>query len=299
MGTPQYLAPEQARGLAVSPQTDVYSLGVMAYELFLEQLPFEAETAAEVMAMHLRAVPPPPRELWPDIPAELESLLLAMLAKPPDERPTMAEVARRLEAVRAELVKRRALCSRPPRIPTPAMPLAQPVLRRVRSSGGAPTEPYTWRSETRRWQYALGGLALAVSGLMFWISRAGDRAASAATTPAAITSAGPAPVVRALHPVEPSAVEPVAVERAAVEPLASAPEITLDAAPLRTAVASPGDLALRTAVAVEPVAPPTAPRARLPVPARAATRPASPPSSPAAPRLRAKVDPDGTLDVYR
>ena len=74
VGTPQYLAPEQARGAAVSPQTDVYSLGVMAYELFLEQLPFEAETSAEIMAMHLRATPPPPSELWPDIPPGLENL---------------------------------------------------------------------------------------------------------------------------------------------------------------------------------------------------------------------------------
>src|SRR5262249_33277987 len=65
MGTPQYLSPEQARGQEVSPQTDVYSLGVMAYELFLEQLPFEAETAAEVMAMHLRAPPPPRRVARP------------------------------------------------------------------------------------------------------------------------------------------------------------------------------------------------------------------------------------------
>ena len=53
VGTPQYLAPEQARGGTVSPATDVYSLGVMAYELFVEELPFQAETAAEIMAMHL------------------------------------------------------------------------------------------------------------------------------------------------------------------------------------------------------------------------------------------------------
>ncbi|HEV7556380.1 MAG TPA: serine/threonine-protein kinase, partial [Kofleriaceae bacterium] len=71
VGTPHYLAPEQARGAAVSAKTDVYSIGVMAYELFLEQLPFEAETAAEIMTMHLRTAPPLPSELWPDIPAAL------------------------------------------------------------------------------------------------------------------------------------------------------------------------------------------------------------------------------------
>ncbi len=307
MGTPQYLSPEQARGLAVSPQTDVYSLGVMAYELFLEQLPFEAETAAEVMALHLRATPPPPGELWPDIPAELEALLLAMLAKQPDERPTMVDVARRLDAVRGELLRRRRVRSgsqrvaalEPPRTPS------RPV--RVKSSGLAPTEPFTWRSETRRWQYAIGGLALALSGLMFWISRAGDRAANAATTAEAITSASPG-ATRAFHPVEPTgAIAPRTTADTAVHLLdgpsaPSAPEISLEAAPLRTAAASPGDLVLRPAVAVEPVAPrahPPRPPAAPHVPARVASPPAASPSAPATPRLRAKVDPDGTLDVYR
>ncbi|MEJ7599811.1 MAG: serine/threonine-protein kinase [Kofleriaceae bacterium] len=98
VGTPQYLSPEQARGGAVSAQTDIYSLGVMAYELFMEQLPFEAETAAEIMVMHLRQAPPPPSEMWPDIPPALEQLILQMLAKAPDQRPTTLEVARRLEA---------------------------------------------------------------------------------------------------------------------------------------------------------------------------------------------------------
>ena len=85
VGTPQYLSPEQARGGDVSPQSDVYSLGVMAYELFLEQLPFEAETSAEIMAMHLRATPPPPRDLWPDIPPQLEHLIL-FVERLPDAR---------------------------------------------------------------------------------------------------------------------------------------------------------------------------------------------------------------------
>ena len=66
VGTPHYLSPEQARGDEVTPATDVYSLGVMAYELFLAQLPFVAETSAEVVTMHLRAAPPPPSELWPE-----------------------------------------------------------------------------------------------------------------------------------------------------------------------------------------------------------------------------------------
>jgi serine/threonine-protein kinase len=314
MGTPQYLSPEQARGLAVSPQTDVYSLGVMAYELFLEQLPFEAETAAEVMAMHLRAVPPPPSELWPDIPAELEELLLAMLAKQPDQRPTMAEVARRLEAVGGEFQRRMHRAGRrPSSAPAESRPVSAPC--RVRSSGLAPTEPFAWRYETRRWQYAIGGLAVAVAGLMFWISRAGDRAANAATAPAAVISASHAPV-RAAHPIEPIGATGSQIAAGAAVHLLDAPAAppalddselpAPDAAPLRTAEVRPGDLVLRPAIAIEPAAPSATHRGRparapaaAPASARVATPPAASPSSPAMPRLRAKADPDGTLDVYR
>lgn len=99
IGTPQYLSPEQACGAPVSGKTDVYSLGVMAYELFLGELPFRAGTSAEVMAMHLRTAPQPPRELWPEIPPALEALMLAMLAKAPAARPPMHEVECRLDAL--------------------------------------------------------------------------------------------------------------------------------------------------------------------------------------------------------
>ncbi|MBA2544807.1 MAG: serine/threonine protein kinase, partial [Deltaproteobacteria bacterium] len=121
IGTPQYLSPEQARGGEVSTKTDVYSLGVMAYELFLEHLPFEAETAAEIMTMHLRAVPPPASEAWPDIPPALENLLHEMLAKQPDHRPTTLDVARRLEAIRDDLENRRRAGTQPPTIATPIL----------------------------------------------------------------------------------------------------------------------------------------------------------------------------------
>jgi serine/threonine-protein kinase len=272
----------------VSPQTDVYSLGVMAYELFLEQLPFEAETAAEVMAMHLRATPPTPSELWPDVPPELEQLLLAMLAKSPDRRPTMTEVAQRLEAVRGEL-QRRCRVRSGPRLPapnvrrTPSRP--GPVLS---ATGLAATESFAWRAETRRWQYAIGGLALALSGLMLVISRAGDRAASAATAPAAIAEEaarvtpperGPAPAAAdrddATEPDPPAAGatgEPE-VQRA----LATSP------APVRPAVLR----SIRPERSAHRAAPRTAPR----------VEPAH--SPPALPRRGAKADPDGTLDVYQ
>ncbi|MDQ3369652.1 MAG: serine/threonine protein kinase, partial [Myxococcota bacterium] len=127
VGSPPYLSPEQARGAHVTAQTDVYSLGVVAYELFLGQRPFDADSAAELMAMHIRTAPPPPHEHWPFIPRALDELLLAMLAKQPEVRPTMCQVARRLGNVRAELASRHrafdAAIEQAPPVSTPGHPV--------------------------------------------------------------------------------------------------------------------------------------------------------------------------------
>jgi serine/threonine-protein kinase len=212
VGTPQYLAPEQARGAQVSPQTDVYSLGVMAYELFLEQLPFEAETSAEIMAMHLRCAPPPPSELWPDIPPTLENLLLAMLAKDPDARPTMLAVAHALEQLRGELLARRVEV--PAERPSGRIATVLPALRRSSrhdcANGFSPTEPAEWPESHRRWHVAIGALAIAASTTMFLLTRSTEPA-NAASKPdsigqvsASITAPAPAPAQLELAPPAPA-----------------------------------------------------------------------------------------------
>ncbi|MGN6111287.1 MAG: serine/threonine-protein kinase, partial [Kofleriaceae bacterium] len=208
VGTPQYLAPEQARGATVSPQTDVYSLGVMAYELFLEQLPFEAETSAEIMAMHLRSAPPLPRELWPDIPPPLEQLLLQMLAKLPEHRPSMREVAQQLERIRGALLHRRIAPHPLPtpipvhRVESPATEPARPSRRRA-TSGLAPTEPAAWRPAPQRWPYALGALALVASAALYVVSRTGDSSAAVAVPRGALPAA-----LDTLRPPPPEAAAP-------------------------------------------------------------------------------------------
>jgi serine/threonine-protein kinase len=193
VGTPQYLAPEQARGGVVTEKTDVYSLGVMAYELFVEQLPFEAETSAEIVAMHLRAQAPPPSELWPDVPIELEHLLMAMLAKPPDDRPTMLEVARALESVQVELVRRRS---------EPAVVVATAPCEVWQSAPGLAQTEMAKRPRARRLQYVLGAVALVAAAALFELARDGEtdrapapaaRVAPVAATPPQTRPAAPAP----------------------------------------------------------------------------------------------------------
>jgi serine/threonine-protein kinase len=102
-GTLTYVAPEQVRGDEITPAADVYSLAVMAYQLLLGEPPFASANDLELLDLHLRAAPPRPRTRWAGIPHALEATLLAMLAKQPADRPSLAEVTQALRAARARV----------------------------------------------------------------------------------------------------------------------------------------------------------------------------------------------------
>jgi eukaryotic-like serine/threonine-protein kinase len=86
VGTAQYLSPEQARGGEVDPRSDLYSLGIVLYELLTGQTPFDGETPVEIAMKHLSTPPQPPSKLRPDIPRELDLVVMRALAKNPDDR---------------------------------------------------------------------------------------------------------------------------------------------------------------------------------------------------------------------
>jgi eukaryotic-like serine/threonine-protein kinase len=98
MGTAQYVSPEQASALPVTPATDIYSLGVVAYECLTGQTPFTAETPIALALAHVNATPP----TLPDgVPAPVAALVMQMLAKRPQARPGSAQlVADRASALR-------------------------------------------------------------------------------------------------------------------------------------------------------------------------------------------------------
>ncbi|MEV0094767.1 serine/threonine-protein kinase [Streptomyces sp. NPDC050738] len=91
IGSPAYMAPEQAMGGAVGPYTDLYALGVLLHELLSGDVPFAGSTVLGVLHRHLYEPPQPVRQIRPEVPEPLEALVLRLLAKDPQHRPASAQ----------------------------------------------------------------------------------------------------------------------------------------------------------------------------------------------------------------
>jgi serine/threonine-protein kinase len=85
-GSPYYFSPEQARGLPPSPATDIYSLGIIAYEMFTGQLPFEADDSLELSRMHREEFPKSLKKVNSQIPDYLNDLVMKAIDKDPQKR---------------------------------------------------------------------------------------------------------------------------------------------------------------------------------------------------------------------
>jgi serine/threonine-protein kinase len=94
MGTATYFSPEQAQGLPVDPRSDLYSLGVVLYEMVTGRPPFSGETPLAIAYKHVQDTPPPPSSVVPDLPPALEAVIMRLLQKRPDDRYASAEELR-------------------------------------------------------------------------------------------------------------------------------------------------------------------------------------------------------------
>ena len=91
MGTAQYLSPEQARGAPVTASSDLYSVGIVLYEMLTGKVPFTGDSAIEIAMKHLNELPKPPSKIRPEVSEELDQVVLRALAKAPEDRYQTAE----------------------------------------------------------------------------------------------------------------------------------------------------------------------------------------------------------------
>ncbi len=212
MGTPEYMAPERATGQGYDHRSDIYSLGVMAYEMLVGEVPFQADSAVETLAMHAHdPVDTINERLTRPVPASIEAVVMKMLAKDPARRPqSMVE----LEALLCEAQLEARIRTPWDDLPAPAVDAerAARITRRMSASA-------------RRTRKVVGGAAavafLGVLAAVYFAVRTPPGSAGAPASPLSVSkthapwpsSPGPAApalqVARAAPPASPPATEGV------------------------------------------------------------------------------------------
>jgi serine/threonine-protein kinase len=166
LGTAAYFSPEQAQGGPVDARSDLYSLGCVLYEMLTGRQPFSADSPLAVAYKHVREDPVPPSKLNPDVPGELDAVVMKLMAKSPDNRYQTAD------QLRDDL--RRVREGRPVRA-TPVLPLepTEYVERSARPTTVLPAPAVEEVEKPRRWiAFAILGFILLLLGVgLFFLAR--------------------------------------------------------------------------------------------------------------------------------
>ncbi len=201
MGTAQYLSPEQAQGHAVTATSDIYSIGVMLYEMLAGRLPFEGDSAVAVALKHLSEAPAPISQWRPDVHPALEAVVMAALAKDPAHRWQSAEdLAAALEAARLQIEAghnggQDTAAFAPIPMPADEQTAATQVAGAPEPTLAPVTEPRAERE--RRWPlFTIGILTLALVGALLFVILSGALTAEKIDVPRA--TGKPLVVARAL-----------------------------------------------------------------------------------------------------
>ena len=269
IGSPYYVSPEQVDGEPVTPASDIFSLGVVLYEMITGVRPYDGPSAAAIALQRLRRPPRPPSAIQPDVPADLDAIVMRAMERNPARRfPSAAELAVALDGFRLVHlggVRRDGSRARPAAEALAPVDVNAPALAPTRIVGAARQR----QREARRW--APAGAAVA-----------GAATAGAATS--AVRPASPPTLRRRAAPVHEDRDRRRAVPLPFLLPVAAVILVLVAASllvrGLGSSAARPGDSPAASAIAAAPSASPSASAAAIVLAPSVASPSRAPSSSP-------------------
>lgn len=286
LGTPRYLSPEQAKGEPVGPRSDLYSLGVVLYQMLTGRVPFDDEDPIAITIKHVSEPPPSPKETNPGIPEEMNALVLRLLSKDPEDRHgDAAELIRDLKEVRRRF-STALLGVKPPEVPANSEETkgaAPPVLGKQdgtlqgtwKKRAGIPSAAVVYNRDQKRRRISLWLVVVAsVAILAILLGTVGQNLLQDYATQASVTG----PQDAAKEPVDTPSETPKETQPAAAGEGSSAAEKETKPSPAGSP--SQGKASSYTVSPVETTKQSSGPKGTIAIPANLVTQGSAPPAPP-------------------